>query len=87
MKKITVFFSSALLTIFIYLGFVSKAWDKENRAKHIDYYTARNVEIMRLKLPGKELNNQLKTNQHVLISYLDLNPDISLYKLEKSVYN
>ena len=85
MKKITVFFSSAILALFFYFGFVSKAWDKENRGKHLDYYTNRNFNILRLKLPGTGLD--LRTNQDVLRSYLNLNPDINLYKLEKSVSN
>ena len=55
MKKITVFFSSAILAIFFYLGFISKAWDKENRAKHIEYYTSRNFNILRLKINGLDL--------------------------------
>ena len=85
MNKLTVLFSSVIFAMLFYFGFVNRFWDKENRSKQIDYYTRRPLNILKLKLGHQDLLNKLKTNQSVQKSYLSLNSDISLYKLESSV--
>jgi hypothetical protein len=65
MNKISVFFSSVMISIIFYVGFVCKFWDKEKRSSLIDYYTLRNFNRIKLKLGHQDLLVKLKTNQSV----------------------